>query len=230
MKWIVSALLATSITLAIPSFVMAQPGPGPMGGPGMGPMHGNGHGQGYGHNQHKKKKDKDRDDYRGYDHQPGMVPPPHPAPVPPPHPAPAPRPAPVAHPRPAPVPPPPPIVSPVPAPPPSVYHPVTVLVSEPVYAPVVRAMHPRDFRNLVRSIEHATFSDDKLMIIRSARLNNFTSDQVRDILRRLDFDSERIDAAVMLYPRVVDRSNWFIIYDTLDYASSRREIEHQIRF
>ena len=87
-------------------------------------------------------------------------------------------------------------------------------------------MHPSDFANLLDSIDRATFKGDKLNVIRSASSNYFTCSQVKQIILRLTFDSDRVEAACMLYPSVVDRNNWFTVLDAATFSSSRDAISN----
>ncbi len=225
MKWFNASLFALSLSLCAPLAANAQPAPGP-------------HHGAPGYAQHNDDHRNSKDCRPGEPccrpgepcHAGVAVPPPvvhHPAPAPHPapvvHPAPAPHhPAPVAHPAPAPHHPAP-VVHPAPAP-----HPAPV-VHHPVPAPHHSAMHPHDFSNLKHSVENARFNSDKMDILRAAKHSNFfTSEQVRQLMLALTFDSDREEAAVMLYSNVVDKHNWFVIYDTLTFSSSRDSIDRKL--
>ena len=85
-------------------------------------------------------------------------------------------------------------------------------------------MHPNDFNRLLKSVDHASFSADKINRIRIASHNKFSSMQVRTLMDHLKFDSDRVKVACMLYPHVVDRANWHIALDGLSFDSSRHEV------
>jgi len=90
-------------------------------------------------------------------------------------------------------------------------------------------MHPHDFDNLLGSIDRATFKSDKMDRVRMAKHNNnFTCDQVRQIMLHLTFDSDREDAAVMLYPNVVDKGNWYMVYDAFTFSSSGDSVNRRL--
>lgn len=145
--------------------------------------------------------------------KPAPAPAPHhgPAPAPAPHHGPAPAPAP--HHGPAPVPPPPVVVHPAPVPPPPP-------------APQI-VMNHQDFARLLRSIDRAPFKADKLARVQSAAATNrFSSQQAKELLTHLNFDSDRVKAACSLYPSVVDAANWHIVYEALSYSSSHAQVRH----
>ena len=86
-------------------------------------------------------------------------------------------------------------------------------------------MSPRAFASLLRMLEEASFSDEKYSIVREAASKNyFTSQQVLQILKKFDFEDDRLKVAKLLYPRVVDPENFFIVYDAFTFSSSKREL------
>lgn len=129
-----------------------------------------------------------------------------PAPVPPPHhPAAKPAPMPPHHPgmRPAPMP---------PAPP---RHHI--------------GMEPRSFDALIASVENKTFTNDKKRVIYTAgNHNRFSVMQVRHLLSKLTFDSDRVEVAANLYDRVEDKQNWFQVYDMFTFSSSRDDLNRRL--
>ena len=62
-----------------------------------------------------------------------------------------------------------------------------------------------------------------------AAADNCTSDQAVLVLKAFSSDDKRVDAAVKIYDVVSDKGNWFKIYDTFDFASSRQRVESSIR-
>lgn len=62
-----------------------------------------------------------------------------------------------------------------------------------------------------------------------ARDGYFTAEQVRQIIEVFSFPKQQEDAAVVLYPSVVDKANWFVVYEAFSFNSSidavRRRIE-----
>jgi len=86
-------------------------------------------------------------------------------------------------------------------------------------------MSPEAFSALLRMLEKASFSDEKYSIVKEAASKNyFTSEQVLQILREFDFEDDRLKVAKLLYPKVVDPENFFIVYDAFTFSSSKREL------
>lgn len=56
----------------------------------------------------------------------------------------------------------------------------------------------------------------------------FTAAQASQIVGMMRFPNEEVDAAVMLYPRVVDRENWFMVEQAMSFESSRRELRQRL--
>jgi len=89
---------------------------------------------------------------------------------------------------------------------------------------------PQDkFQKLLDMLRKEAFESSKLDIVRTAAKDNFfTSEQVKEIMETFKFDENRIKVAKILYPRVVDRENFFIVYSALTYSSSREELRKWI--
>ena len=48
------------------------------------------------------------------------------------------------------------------------------------------------------------------------------------MIKLLSFDSDKIEVAVMLYPNVGDKENWYQVYSLFSFSSSGNEIEKRI--
>jgi hypothetical protein len=60
-----------------------------------------------------------------------------------------------------------------------------------------------------------------------ARKSYFTSEQVREIITRVGSTRE-VAVAVLLYPRVVDPENWFIVEQAITFNGDRRELRERL--
>ncbi len=86
-------------------------------------------------------------------------------------------------------------------------------------------MTPEAFARLLKALEDASFSDEKYAIVKEAASKNyFTSKQVLEVLKRFDFESDRLKVAKLLYPRVVDPENFFVVYEAFTFSSSKEEL------
>ncbi len=112
-------------------------------------------------------------------------------------------------------PPPPVVIAPPPPPPPLQPAPVT--------------MPPAAFATLRGAIQTESFSDGKLRVLRSAldahRLN---VQQAAQLLPLFDFSSDRVEAAVAIYPRLVDPENFFQLYGGFDFESDKEAVRKQL--
>lgn len=59
--------------------------------------------------------------------------------------------------------------------------------------------------------------------------NYFTAAQASRIIDTMRFPNEEIEAAVMLYPRVVDQGNWFLVEQAITFTSTRQELRQRLR-
>lgn len=81
------------------------------------------------------------------------------------------------------------------------------------------------FARLLKALDDASFSDEKYAIVKEAASKNyFTSGQVLKILRKFDFEEDKLKVAKLLYPRVVDPENFFVVYEAFDFSSSKEEL------
>lgn len=86
-----------------------------------------------------------------------------------------------------------------------------------------------EFNAFLETLRAESFDSKRLeMVQRAARSVAFYSDQVALLIGCLKFESHRIDAAVMLYPRTVDSKNWHLIQQSFSFASSFSDVEKKI--
>jgi hypothetical protein len=85
-------------------------------------------------------------------------------------------------------------------------------------------MDPRSFKTLVREVDGQAFSDDKLMIVRSAsREAFFSTAQVKALLDEFVHSSDKLELLKLVADRIVDRENIFTIYGSLVHSSDKEE-------
>jgi len=95
--------------------------------------------------------------------------------------------------------------------------------------PLIKPMPQDKFEKLIEMLYKESFEDAKLDIVRTAAKDNyFTSQQVKQIMEAFKFDENRLEVAKILYPRVVDKENFFIVLSTLTFPSSREELRKWI--
>ena len=78
------------------------------------------------------------------------------------------------------------------------------------------AATPEDFDIILQAIKKRWPDRERVALIREMGTGGrFTSAQVRALLERFDFDDDRVEAAVLLYPKVVDQESFFQVLDAL---------------
>lgn len=58
--------------------------------------------------------------------------------------------------------------------------------------------------------------------------NYFTAAQAIQIIDEVRFGYEEVQAAVMLYPRVVDKHNWYLVEQSITFSHNRQQLRQQI--
>ena len=90
-------------------------------------------------------------------------------------------------------------------------------------------MKPNNFLRAKHSINSADFENDKLMTAKQiSRSNCLTSKQVKQIMELFDFEDSKLKFAKFAYRGIYDIENYFIINDSFDFASSKRELNNYI--
>lgn len=92
-----------------------------------------------------------------------------------------------------------------------------------------QAMAGQDFELLKATIDGKTFDSDKLNILRMAMMNNhFTTSQVTQLVSLFDFESNKVSAAKVLYAKVIDKGNYYLVNNAFDFPSSSSELTEYI--
>ena len=106
--------------------------------------------------------------------------------------------------------------------------PTVVLVGEePDEDPV--ACSTEDFNSVVLRVAAESFDSGKLELLADATVDRwYTAAQVRRMLEEFSFDRDKIEAAVVMHPRVVDMKNWFKVHDAFSFDSSKEELRRRV--
>jgi len=104
------------------------------------------------------------------------------------------------------------------------------IISEPVIVvegPPV--MNDVMFKQLKRTLESESFDSSRVELLESTLRNNFfTSQQIKELMLLLSFDSGRLQFAKAAYTRSVDPENYFVVREALSFASSKTELTKYI--
>jgi hypothetical protein len=91
------------------------------------------------------------------------------------------------------------------------------------------ACAPGEFERIVKSVQDQAFSEDQMRVLRSASADRwFTVDQLKRIMAVFSFSQQQIDSATLLHPRIVDRENWYQVYDALTFSSDKDELRKRV--
>ncbi len=91
------------------------------------------------------------------------------------------------------------------------------------------AATPDDFDTILQAIKKRWPDRERVALIREMGTGGrFTSAQVRALLERFDFDDDRVEAAVLLYPKVTDRESFFQVLDTFKFSFRRDEVRKRL--
>lgn len=91
------------------------------------------------------------------------------------------------------------------------------------------AVRPEEFEIILEAIKKRWPDRERVALIREMGTGGrFTSAQVRALLERFDFDDYRVEAAVLLYPKVVDRETFFQALEAFKFPFSRDEVRKRL--
>ncbi|WP_316746966.1 DUF4476 domain-containing protein [Pedobacter gandavensis] len=89
----------------------------------------------------------------------------------------------------------------------------------------VAIMTPSELELLLPMIRKGTFTDDKKQMIKVALKNTMvTADQLIPIIKTLNSETDRVEAAIKAYPSVVDKNNFYKIAGILNGYFEKKEI------
>ncbi len=92
-----------------------------------------------------------------------------------------------------------------------------------------RIMKKEDFIELKSSINNRAFESTNIDILKSAiDANQFSAEQVRQLLGYFTFESNKLEIAKYSYKKVCDTKNFFKVYDAFDFDSSIQELKNYI--
>jgi hypothetical protein len=95
-------------------------------------------------------------------------------------------------------------------------------------APSYPTLSSGDFDRLVARVR-STMGTECAEIVRSAaRGSYFTVDQALALVKATSMESAKVDVAVALYPRVIDKDRWFLIDEGFSFPSSRQTLRSRV--
>lgn len=92
-----------------------------------------------------------------------------------------------------------------------------------------QAMAPDQFNRLKQTIRNQSFSSGQRQVAEQAmNTNYFTAQQVFELVNMFTFNSDKLHISKRAYNSTLDKENYFIVYDALDYNSSVNELANYI--
>lgn len=104
--------------------------------------------------------------------------------------------------------------------------PAVVVAAPPAAPPPAMGMPAADFEALLKEIEDASFSDDKIGVLETALSNQmFTCDQVGRLIDAYDFSDGKVKALELTRSRLVDPQNKFKILSHYTFSSDKQKAQ-----
>ncbi len=90
--------------------------------------------------------------------------------------------------------------------------------------PMPQPVNPVDFKRMLESIKHEPFGDNKLAIVRTITQSSFfTVSQTIEVIKLLNMSDEKLSALEMMYPKVLDRANGYLIINEFTFNSDKEK-------
>lgn len=91
-------------------------------------------------------------------------------------------------------------------------------------------MSARDFESVKEQIRKEWFESSRLVSVKTIiSKNNFTTQQVKEMMLLFTFENNRLEVAKAAYRRTVDKQRYFELNDAFTFSSSRDELARFIR-
>lgn len=86
-----------------------------------------------------------------------------------------------------------------------------------------------DFSDLKSTINNMNFENSNVNVVKTAIDNNyFSSEQVREILKYFNFESNKLEIAKYSYSKICNKINFFKVYEAFNFDSSVEELKNYI--
>jgi hypothetical protein len=99
----------------------------------------------------------------------------------------------------------------------------------PLPPPQPQAVNPVDFSRMLESIKHEPFGDNKLAVVKTISQSNFfTVAQTIEVIKLLNMSDEKITALELMYPKILDRANGYLIINEFTFNSDKENAQRII--
>lgn len=91
-------------------------------------------------------------------------------------------------------------------------------------------MSPNAFSRFIDLMKKQTFDSDRKEVLEHAlQTSRFTTDQCIRLLELYSFDSEKKELLKLMYPKIVDKPNFYYAIDKLTFSLDKNEINNFIK-
>lgn len=96
--------------------------------------------------------------------------------------------------------------------------------------PVSRAMNDQLFLAFIETISKENFDSGRMPIAKQViDQNYFTAEQVKQLLPLFTFEDNKLEMAMNLYGRTVDQQNYFVVYSTFNFSTTKDKLTAYIK-
>ena len=99
---------------------------------------------------------------------------------------------------------------------------------KPAAQPKPEPMKPDAFNALLAAVEEANTDFDKVAVARGAASNYFTAKQIAALMELVNTEMKKVDLASMLWSRLVDPGNGFVIFTKLETSGAKAELHRRV--
>lgn len=91
-------------------------------------------------------------------------------------------------------------------------------------------MNCTEFDRFLRTVKDKHFDSDRNKLIETTLVSTgFTSDQCLQLVNLFSFDSEKIKLMQAMYPRIVDKPNFYLVIESLTFQSDKNKMNEFVR-
>ena len=89
-----------------------------------------------------------------------------------------------------------------------------------------RVMNDQLFQTFYKEMKNEPFKDDRMKLLNAALAgSDFTSAQCLQLTKLYTFDDDRMEIMKIMYPRIVDKEDFFTVINTLTFSSSKEKMK-----
>lgn len=93
-----------------------------------------------------------------------------------------------------------------------------------------RVMDDRMFKSFYQTVKDESFDSKMIKAIETALVTtHFTSEQCARLTGLFSFDSSKVKVMKLMYPQIVDKEAFFTVVSTLDFSSSKEQMNQFIK-